>query len=240
MLPKFKMVLRTKYALVVRSLKRLNAHYRLGMTLHKRLPKAAVWGVGNCILTVNSRNENATDLELQPPGMMPPSDEAGRAWNEIGQVYAEIRWISKFEPILIDDQSAYLNTFVDFLRSAETVEIGESVTSEDAKRRDEVSTFLEEHDQLISLTTGQRAERWLEGLGLVDEQPLTELERGVLEAYDEMVNEGMGVTDRGLALRLAESKDLRGKHGGPYSRSYVGKVRHRLMAKGYDLEANSG
>jgi hypothetical protein len=239
MIPKFKLVASTGLDQIVRSLHRLNLSYELGLTLFKQLPAVAVWSVSNCILTAVEREEDLTELELKPPGLMPPSDDAGRTWNEIGQLFDEIGWISGFTPILIDDQSTFLNRFFELLKLAEASE--EKSVAEDERRahekdRERVEFYMAEHERVINMTPAERASLWLEGLDLDGTPVLSELERGILDVYRELGEAGLEINDERIAARLTVEKGIRNKQGEPYTRRWIREVRLRLNEKGYDLK----
>lgn len=239
MIPKFKLVASTGLDQIVRSLQRLNTNYELGLSLFKQLPLAAVWSVSNCIITAVERKEDLTELELKPPGLMPPSDDAGRTWNEIGQLFDEIGWISGFTPILIDDQSTFLDRFFELVKLAESSEGAE--VSEDERRalekdKERVEVYLAEHERVTNMTLAERATLWLEGLDINGTPVLSELERGILEICRELEDAGLEISDERIAARLTVERGIRNKHGEPYTRRWIREVRQRLTEKGYDLE----
>jgi hypothetical protein len=239
MIPKFKLVATTGLDQIVRSLQRLNTNYELGLSLYKQLPSAAVWSVSNCILTAVERDADLTELELKPPGLMPPSDDAGRTWNEIGQLFDEIGWVSGFTPILIDDQSTFLNRFFELVKLAEATEV--KAIAEDERRaqerdRERVEVYLAEHERVINMTLAERASLWLEDLDLSGVPVLSELERGILDVYRELEEAGLEISDERIAARLTVEKGIRNKQGEPYTRRWIREVRLRLIEKGYDLK----
>jgi hypothetical protein len=238
MIPKFKLDVSSGLEQIVRSLQRLNANYELGLSLFQQLPSAAVWSVSNCILTAVEREEGLTELELRPPGLMPPSDDAGRTWNEIGQLFNEIGWISGFTPILIDDQSTFLNRFFELVKiaeSSEAEEFGEDERRALEKDKERVEVYLAEHERVINMTPVERATLWLEGLDKTGTPVLSELEHGILEVYRDLEDAGLEISDERIAARLTVEKGIRNKKGDPYTLRWIREVRQRLIAKGYDL-----
>jgi hypothetical protein len=239
MIPKFKLVVSADLDQIVRSLQRLNANYELGLSLYKQLPSAAVWSVSNCILTAIESEEQQTELELKPPGLMPPSDDAGRTWNEIGQLFAEIGWISGFTPILIDDQSTFLDRFFELVKIAESSEAEE--VDEDERRalekdKERVEVYLAEHERVINMTLAERATLWLEGLDKTGVPVLSELEHGILEVYRDLKDSGLEISDERIVARLTIEKGIRNKKGDPYTLRWIREVRQRLIEKGYELK----
>ena len=240
MIPKFKLVVSSGLDQIVRSLQRLNANYELGLSLYKQLPSAAVWSVSNCILTAVESEADLTELELRPPGLMPPSDDAGRTWNEIGQLFDEIGWISGFTPILIDDQSTFLDRFFELVKIAESSEtevVGEDERRALEKDKERVEVYLAEHERVINMTLAERATLWLEGRDKNGAPVLSELERGILEVYRELEDAGLEISDERIAARLTVEKGIRNKKGDPYTLRWIREVRQRLSVKGYDLKA---
>lgn len=239
MIPKFKLAVSSGLDQIVRSLHRLNVNYELGLSLYEQLPSAAVWSVSNCILTAIESEENLTELELKPPGLMPPSDDAGRTWNEIGQLFDEIGWISGFTPILIDDQSTFLDRFFELVKiaeSSETEEVDEDQRRALEKDKERVEVYLAEHERVINMSLAERATLWLEGLDKTGVPVLSELEHGILEVYRDLKDAGLEVSDERIAARLTVEKGIRNKHGEPYTRRWIREVRQRLIAKGYDVK----
>ncbi len=239
MIPKFKLVVSSELDQIVRSLHRLNANYELGLNLYKQLPSAAVWTVSNCILTAIESEGNLTELELKPPGLMPPSDDAGRTWNEIGQLFDEIGWISGFAPIMIDDQSTFLNRFFELVKIAESSEAEE--VDEDERRalerdKERVEVYLAEHERVINMTLAERATLWLEGLDKTGVPVLSELEHGILEVYRDLQDADLEISDERIAARLTVEKGIRNKQGEPYTRRWIREVRQGLIEKGYDVK----
>jgi hypothetical protein len=238
MIPKFRLVVSSGLDQIVRSLDRLNTNYELGLSLYKQLPSAAVWSVSNCLLTAVEREENTTELELRPPGLTPPNDDAGRTWNEIGQLFREIDWVSDFTPILIDDQSTFLDRFFELLKVAESSEmegLGEDQRRVLEKDKERVEVYVAEHERVINMTLAERAELWFEGLDYEGTPALSELERGILEVCRELEDAGLEISDERIAARLTVEKGIRNKRGEPYTRRWIREVRHRLIDKGFDL-----
>jgi hypothetical protein len=239
MIPKFKLIVSSGLDQIVRSLERLNANYELGLSMYKQLPSAAVWSVSNCILTAVESEADRTELELRPPGLMPPSDDAGRTWNEIGQLFDEIGWISGFTPILIDDQSTFLNRFFELVKIAESYEVeevGEGERRALEKDKERVEVYLAEHERVTNMTLEERAIVWLEGLDLNGAPVLSDLERGILEVYRELEDAGLEISDERIAARLTVEKGIQNKKGDPYTIRWIRENRQRLIAKGYDLK----
>ena len=237
MVPEFRIVAHAELNQIIRSLHRLNTNYELGLRLYKKLPSVAVWIVSNCFITTVELDVSITKLELQPPGLAPPSDKAGKSWNQIGQLFAEIGWVAGFTPILIDDQSAFLDRFFKLVRIAETPELCESeYTGGDfEKDRDRAKVYLQEHERVINMTTEERAALWLESFGIGGMTVLSELEWGIIAVYEELKEESLAISDQRIAARLAVDKGIRNRNGEAYSRRWVCEVRNRLIEKGYDL-----
>lgn len=238
MVPEFIIIAHAGLNQIIRSLHRLNTNYELGLRLYKELPSAAVWIVSNCIITTVERDACITKLELQPPGLAPPSDKAGKSWNQIGQLFAEIGWVAGFSPILIDDQSAFLDRFFKLVRLAETPELSESeyMGGGFEKDRDRAKVYLQEHERVINMTTEERAALWLENFGIGGTTALSELERGIIAVYGELKEESLAISDQRIAARLTVEKGIRNKKGDPYTLRWIREVRQRLVAKGYDLK----
>ncbi len=238
MVPEFVIIAHAGLNQIIRSLHRLNTNYELGLRLYKELPSAAVWIVSNCIITTVELDASITKLELQPPGLAPPSDKAGKSWNQIGQLFAEIGWAVGFTPILIDDQSAFLDRFFKLVRLAETPEICESeyMGGGFEKDRDRAKVYLQEHERVINMTTEERAALWLENFGIGGTTVLSELERGIIAVYGELKEERLAISDQRIAARLTVEKGIRNKKGDPYTLRWIREVRQRLIAKGYDLK----
>lgn len=238
MVPEFRIVAHAELNQIIRSLHRLNTNYELGLRLYKKLPSVAVWIVSNCFITTVELDASITKLELQPPGLAPPSDKAGKSWNQIGQLFAEIGWVAGFTPILIDDQSAFLDRFFKLVRIAETPELCESeYTGGDfEKDRDRAKVYLQEHERVINMTTEERAALWLESFGIGGMTVLSELERGIIAIYGEFKEECLAISDQRIAVRLAVDKGMRNKHGEAYSRRWICEVRNRLIERGFDLK----
>ncbi len=238
MVPEFIIITRAGLNQIIRSLHRLNANYELGLCLYKELPSAAVWVVSNCIITAIELESSITKLELQTPGLAPPSDKAGRSWNQIGQLFSEIGWVAGFAPILIDDQSAFLDRFFKLVKLAETPEPNEA---EDAgvgleKEREQAKIYLHEHERVINMTTEERAALWIESFGIGGTPVLSELERGIIAVYRELREERLAISDQRITTRLAVDKGIRNEQGEAYSRRWVCEVRNRLIEMGYDLK----
>ena len=238
MVPEFIIIAHAGLKQIIRSLHRLNTNYELSLRLYKELPSAAVWIVSNCIITTVELYASITKLELQPPGLAPPSDKAGKSWNQIGQLFAEIGWVAEFTPILIDDQSAFLDRFFKLVRLAETPELCESEYPGGGfeKDRDRAKVYLQEHERVINMTTEERAALWLENFGIGGTTTLSELERGIIAVYGELKEERLAISDQRIAARLAVDKGIRNKQGEAYSRRWICEVRNRLIERGYDLK----
>jgi len=238
MVPEFIIIAHAGLNQIIRSLHRLNTNYELGLRLCKELPSAAVWIVSNCIITTVELDASITKLELQPPGLAPPSDKAGKSWNQIGTLFAEIGWVAGFSPILIDDQSAFLDRFFKLVRLAETPELSESeyMGGGFEKDRDRAKVYLQEHERVINMTTEERAALWLENFGIGGTTVLSELERGIIAVYGELKEESLVISDQRIAARLTVEKGIRNKKGDPYTLRWIREVRQRLIAKGYDLK----
>jgi hypothetical protein len=238
MVPTFKINVKTNLRQVVRSLQRLTSTYELGLGLHEELTLAAVWCVSNCIITA-IEFEDSTELRLHPPGLMPPSDRAGKTWNEIGQLFTEVGWVSEFTPINIDDQSALLDRFFELVKLAESyssnVPDGEAGSRIDIQKK-HAEAYLTEHDILASKSPTERAELWLSSLNNGDFLELSELERGIVRVFRELRKERLEITDQRIALRLDINYGIRNARGEAYSRQWIWKVRHRLVKRGFDLE----
>ena len=238
MVPEFIIIAHAGLSQIIRSLHRLNTNYELGLRLYKELPLAAVWIVSNCIITTVELDASITELKLQPPGLAPPSDKAGKSWNQIGQLFAEIGWVAEFTPILIDDQSAFLDRFFELVRLAETPELCASDYIEVGleKESDRAQVYLQEHERVINMTTEERAALWLGNFGIGGMAVLSDLERGIIVIYGELIEEGLVISDQLIAARLAVDKGIRNKHGEAYSRRWICEVRNRLIDRGYDLK----
>lgn len=238
MVPEFVIIAHAGLNQIIRSLHRLNTNYELGLRLYKELPSAAVWIVSNCIITTVELDASITKLELQPPGLAPPSDKAGKSWNQIGQLFAEIGWVVGFTPILIDDQSAFLDRFFKLVRLAETPELRESeyMGGGFEKDRDRAKVYLQEHERVINMTTEERAALWLENFGIGGTTVLSELERGIIAVYRELKEESLVISDQRIAARLTVEKGIRNKKGDPYTLRWIREVRNRLIDRGYDLK----
>ena len=239
MVPEFIIIAHTGLNQIIRSLHRLNTNYELGLRLYRELPSAAVWIVSNCIITAVELDARITKLELQPPGLAPPSDKAGKSWNQIGQLFAEIGWVAGFTPILIDDQSAFLDRFFKLVKLAERPEFHVSgyMGGDLINNRDRAKEYLQEHERVVNMTTEERAALWLENSGKGETTVLSELERGIISVYAELKEESLAVSDQRIAARLAIDKGIRNKHGEAYSRRWICEVRNRLIERGYDLKA---
>jgi hypothetical protein len=239
MVPTFKIIVEADMRQIVRSLQRLTTTYELGLDLHEERTAAAVWCVSNCIITAMEFEENNTELRLQPPGLMPPNDRAGKTWNEIGQLFMEIGWISEFTPINIDDQSALLNRFFELVKfsesSSSSVPDGEAGSRLDIQRR-HAKAYLTEHDIVAGKTPSERAELWLSSFNDGDLLELSELERGIAQVYRELSKERLEITDQRIALWLDINYGIRNARGEAYSRRWIREVRNRLIKRGFDLE----
>jgi hypothetical protein len=154
-------------------------------------------------------------------------------------LFAEIGWISGFTPILIDDQSTFLDRFFELVKIAEPSEAEE--VDEDERRtlekdKERVEVYLAEHERVIKMSVAERATLWLEGLDKTGVPVLSELEHGILEVYRDLRDAGLEISDERIAARLTVEKGIRSKHGEPYTRRWIREVRQRLIAKGYDVK----
>jgi hypothetical protein len=239
MVPMFKIIVEADMRQIVRSLQRLTSTYELGLGLHEELTSAAVWCVSNCIITAIEFEKNITELRLHPPGLMPPSDRAGKTWNEIGQLFTEVGWVSEFTPINIDDQSALLDRFFELVKLAESS--SSSIPDEETGSRIDIQrkhaeAYLTEHDMVTSKPPTERAEFWLSSFNVGDLLELSELERGLVQVFRELRKERLEITDQRIALRLDINYGIRNARGEAYSRQWIWEVRHRLIKRGFDLE----
>jgi hypothetical protein len=83
---------------VVEHINRANEEYRLGLSEHRARQKAAVWSIGNCLLSAYER-DHLTEVSLFTVRVVPPDDPARDCWNRLGALWHELKWLAKFEPL---------------------------------------------------------------------------------------------------------------------------------------------
>jgi len=125
----------------------------VGLKNHGLRFDVAIWGAGNCILTVRKQAESITKVILHPVNRVTPDDYAIEVWNNLCARWVEFEWIREAQAEHIG-----LDSFWEWATEPALIELAQNPPTESEWK----TKWLADHPGLESLALGDGLNKQLD------------------------------------------------------------------------------